>query len=362
MTDNPPDTARAPAGVPRGVPPATPTGPDEDQCPECNSTQFDVDSARGETTCRDCGLVLSEDEIDHGPEWRSFTPGETKQRKRVGSPRTNTLHDFGLSTMIGYRDGYGNKLNAKKTRQFQRLRRHNSIAQTGPKQERNLRFALGELHRMSSALGLPKSTKEIAATIHRRAVDEDLLRGRSIEQMATGALYAACKIAGTPRSGSQMKTVMRTPSGDGQSFESAYRLLNRELNLQIPILTPRDHLNPILTSLNMEGATDNPSSDTVQQLHRTTSEILSVFEATPATYISGNKPAGITAAAIYLAGQRTPGVALTQARIADAADVSEVTIRSHARRFPDAYADAIETNPSLADRIPRPPSAEVVTT
>lgn len=112
----------------------------------------------------------------------------------------------------------------------------------------------------------------------------------------------------------------------------------------------------------MEIATDNPSSDTVQRLHQTTSEILSVFEATPATYISGKQPVSITAAAIYLAGQRTPGVTLTQSRIADAADVSEVTIRSHAGRFPDAYADAIETNPSLADRIPRPPSAEGATT
>ncbi|WP_324603263.1 TFIIB-type zinc ribbon-containing protein, partial [Halarchaeum acidiphilum] len=39
-------------------------------CPECGGNLV-VDEARGETVCEDCGLVVDEDEIDRGPEWRA---------------------------------------------------------------------------------------------------------------------------------------------------------------------------------------------------------------------------------------------------------------------------------------------------
>ncbi len=66
--------------------------------------------------------------------------------------------------------------------------------------ERNLKQALGEIDRMASALGLPDNVREMAAVIYRRALNEDLLPGRSIEGVATPALYAAARQAGVPRS------------------------------------------------------------------------------------------------------------------------------------------------------------------
>ncbi len=38
-------------------------------CPECGGT---LDSSGRETHCENCGLVTEQDQIDHGPEWRTY--------------------------------------------------------------------------------------------------------------------------------------------------------------------------------------------------------------------------------------------------------------------------------------------------
>ncbi|PSP45488.1 transcription initiation factor IIB 2, partial [Halobacteriales archaeon QH_6_66_25] len=83
-------------------------------CPEC-SGKLIVDDEHGETVCTECGLVVEEDSVDRGPEWRAFDAQEKDQKSRVGAPTTNMMHDKGLSTNIDWRDkdAYGNALGAK---------------------------------------------------------------------------------------------------------------------------------------------------------------------------------------------------------------------------------------------------------
>src|SRR5881628_3570013 len=42
------------------------------RCPECNSGHLSFDYERGELICEECGLVLTDQMIDQGPEWRAF--------------------------------------------------------------------------------------------------------------------------------------------------------------------------------------------------------------------------------------------------------------------------------------------------
>ena len=95
-------------------------------CPECGGSLVS-DDTRGETVCEDCGLVVDEDEIDHGPEWRAFNPSEKDEKSRVGAPTTNMMHDKGLSTNIGWqdKDAYGNSLSSNQRQKMQRLRTWN---------------------------------------------------------------------------------------------------------------------------------------------------------------------------------------------------------------------------------------------
>ncbi|MCQ5363049.1 MAG: transcription initiation factor IIB, partial [Candidatus Methanomethylicia archaeon] len=86
------------------------------KCPNCGGTNFARSFERGEVTCTNCGLVISEKIIDRGPEWRAFTSEERDKRSRVGSPLSPTVHDRGLSTVIDWRDkdAMGRRLEPRK--------------------------------------------------------------------------------------------------------------------------------------------------------------------------------------------------------------------------------------------------------
>src|SRR6185295_18561061 len=70
----------------------------KDKCPECGSSHLERDYQRGELVCADCGLVIDEEYIDQGPEWRAFDAEQGQKRARTGAPMTYTIHDKGLST------------------------------------------------------------------------------------------------------------------------------------------------------------------------------------------------------------------------------------------------------------------------
>ena len=63
------------------------------KCPQCGGTHLTKDYSRAELVCEDCGLVIDEDFIDHGPEWRAFDSDQREKRARVGAPMTYTIHD-----------------------------------------------------------------------------------------------------------------------------------------------------------------------------------------------------------------------------------------------------------------------------
>ena len=82
------------------------------ECPECDSMHIIRDYKRGEVTCKNCGLVVDDQVIDQGPEWRAFDSEQNERRARGGAPMTVLVHDKGLSTDIGWggKDIYGNSV------------------------------------------------------------------------------------------------------------------------------------------------------------------------------------------------------------------------------------------------------------
>ena len=73
-------------------------------CPECGSNHIVMDYEVAEMVCRNCGLVISKEITDKGPEWRAFNKEQVDKRRRVGDPVTFTIHDKGLSTTIDTRN------------------------------------------------------------------------------------------------------------------------------------------------------------------------------------------------------------------------------------------------------------------
>jgi transcription initiation factor TFIIB len=302
----------------------TDAGEEREVCPECGGDLV-ADETHAETVCSDCGLVVEADAIDHGPEWRAFDAGERDDKSRVGAPTTKMMHDDGLSTTIGWqdRDAYGKSLSSRQRRKMQRLRTWDERFRTRDSKERNLKQALGEIDRMASALGLPDDVRETASVIYRRALDEDMLPGRSIEGIATGSLYAAARQVGTPRTIDEFAEVTRV---EEMEFKRAYRYLVRELGLEVQPADPESYVGRFVSELDL--------SDEVEFRAR---ELLST--AKQRALHSGKNPVGLAAAAVYAAGLLT-NEKVTQAEVGDVADVSEVTIRNRYQELLEADADA----------------------
>src|SRR2546430_6404167 len=70
------------------------------RCPECNSGHLSFDYERGELICEECGLVLTDQMIDQGPEWRALPVQQGEKRARTGGPMTDTNHDKNPPTTI----------------------------------------------------------------------------------------------------------------------------------------------------------------------------------------------------------------------------------------------------------------------
>ena len=295
-------------------------------CPECGGGTIH-DSEHGETRCKQCGLVLTQEAIDHGPEWRSFYVDEKNQKSRVGAPLTPLLHDRGLSTTIGWqnKDAYGKQLSVRKRTQMHRLRKWDKRFQTRDARDRNLKQAFNEIRRMSSALGLIDPVQETASVIYRRAVDEGLLPGRSIEAMATASLYAAARQHNTPRTLSECTAVSRVPQ---LPIQRAYRYLSRQLDLQIQPADPMQYIRQFASGLNVTDETEDLARD-----------VLKTGEG--ANILSGKKPAGLAAAALYSASQLS-GEELTQETISNESKISHVTIRDRYHELLEIYLERDE--------------------
>jgi transcription initiation factor TFIIB len=284
-----------------------------DRCPECSSKNVIHDYDTGETVCGDCGLVINEQMMDKGPEWRAFTQEEKASRSRVGVPTSYSVHDKGLSTAISQidRDAFGRKLPLRTRLQMWRLRKWQIRSRVHSSIDRNLAQAMAELDRLSDKVYIPSPIKEKAAIIYRKALDKGLVRGRSIAAIAAAALYAACRGSGTPRT---LREIAEASLVEKKDVARCYRLLLRELDVQMPIADPLTYISKIAERTGISGRTQGFAIHILR-------------EAKSRRAAAGKDPMGLAAAALYIACLQN-NEKKTQKDIAEAAGVTEVTVRN----------------------------------
>jgi transcription initiation factor TFIIB len=250
--------------------------------------------------------------LDLGPEWRNFNNGQNDKRSRIGAPLTLTIHDKGLSTVIDWRDkdSHGNSLTLRKKIQIYRLRKWQQRARISNAYERNLIFALSEIERMISQLALPRNVQETSALIYRKAVENQLVRGRSIESMTGAVIYIACRQCNVPITLDDISKVCRASK---KEIARSYRFLLNELMLKISPIDPTNYVPRIITKLNLDGLVQKKSIEIIKTMEK-------------ARLISGKGPMGIAAAAVYIASV-IMDKKRTQRDIANIAEVTEVTLR-----------------------------------
>ncbi len=284
-----------------------------EKCPECASKNLVHDYDTGETVCGDCGLVLYEQMMDKGPEWRAFTQEEKASRRRVGMPTSYSVHDKGLSTTISQvdRDAFGRKLPLSTRLLMWRLRKWQIRSRVHSSSDRNLAQAMAELERLSSKVSLSPPIKEKAAVIYRKALDKGLVRGRSINSIAAAALYAACRKSGTPRT---LREIAEASLVDKKDVARCYRLLLQELDFHMPIADPLTYVSKIAEKTGISGKTQGAAIQILREARRK-------------RVVAGKDPMGLAAATLYIACIQH-NEKKTQKNIAEAAGVTEVTVRN----------------------------------
>jgi transcription initiation factor TFIIB len=300
------------AGISR---PPTNAGPrpreDATECPECGAG---VRQNRTETLCERCGVVIDSSPIDHGPDWYSH---EGDDGSHVGASLSVARHDLGLSSEIGYgTDGQGEKLSGRKRKKMFRLREMHSRARFDSKRDRNRMCAFYDIRRMCSALGVSKNVRDRACSIFAEAHAENLVLGRSLEFVSTGAVYAACKLLGTLVVPADIGAVSQLDANDAVQ---ALRFLSDKLSLGIPMFTPADHVPRLASELGLTAVRERAALTLAR-------------DAETAGLTNGMKPSAFAAAVIYVVS----GARVTQERVADAAGVTPVTLRRHAKNIQSA--------------------------
>ena len=287
--------------------------PQKDRCPRCAKGTVVTDTNTGENFCGKCGFVLRDQAVDSGAEWRSFSKEEHEGRSRAGVPTSLAMHDMGLATIIGPadRDATGKPLSASMRSTIERLRTWDSRSQVHEPVDRNFRQAFSELDRLKDKLAVGDAVIEKAAYIYRKALEKGLVRGRSISALIASALYAACRDTETPRT---LKDIANSSNIKRKDIARCYRLLLRELGLKMPVVDPIKCVARIASKASLSEKTKREAT-------------IILKNAEEIKISSGKDPMGLAAAALDVACVRN-GENKTQRDVAEAAGVTEVTIRN----------------------------------
>jgi transcription initiation factor TFIIB len=280
-------------------------------CSVCKSDRVITDYESGEVICSNCGLVIS-DNIQES------TDAMYDKSRKTGVTNSLARYDMGLSSIMGKsnQDAGGHILDAAMRSRMERLRRWDLRIKTSTYNNRNLRDAFDQLHTSKDKLGLPDSIVEKTAYIYRKAQQRGLVRGRAISAVLDAAMYIACRELGIPKT---LKEIAVANNTKRRTLAKSYRLLITELDIKIPIIDSTKCIIKISNTANLNEKTKRKAINIMYDLNR---------KEVPA----GKDPMGIAATVLYIACLYT-GEKRTQTDIAQAAGVTEVTLRNRYRQI-----------------------------
>lgn len=288
----------------------------QDRTNLCNKTHSSTitDAESGEVICIICGTVVSDKAVEIGPEWRPYTKGE-QSSSRVGIPISLTKHDQGLSTIIGRknRDFTGQIIIDSSMRSIiERIRALDYRTQTRDSRARSRMGAFRQLDKLKQKLVLPGSVLEKAAYIYRKAQQKEIVRGRTINGAMAACVYIACREFGIPRT---FDEVARITNITRKELSNAYIAIVLGLDLRIPLIDPIKCLVKLANKTHVDEKITRYAIGYLKQI-------------VDCNISAGKDPMSIAATTLYLACLHYGDESKTQRYFAEAAGISDVTIRN----------------------------------
>ncbi len=306
----------------------------ERNCPYCGSSpkNFITNSRDGTIVCSQCGTVISDKLIDMGFESSVFGP-EDARKIRTGPKLTSRMQAYGVNTIISVTASDYRSHRVKNPFLVQRLRKMNSRTMFSTSKKRNFIRASQILDHSSSRLNLPSYVKEEAMKIYSYALENDLVKGRSITSIIAGAVHIALRKMGVPR---QLKEIAVAFDIDEKELGKGSRLLMRRIGIKVLPANPASYVPSLCSRLGLK-----PIVQTIA--------VKLINEASKRNLIIGKDPVSTSAAAIYLTC-RILKERKTQKEIAETAGVTEVTVRNRYRNMKKGLNDMIT---EIKENLPR---------
>jgi transcription initiation factor TFIIB len=267
-------------------------------CPECGAKKIIEDHKFGELVCIQCGCVVGK-LIDRGPEWRSF---DSQEKERVGPPQRPTLQ---ISTVIGS----FTRATPEQRTQIQRLQKLHKRMTI----DERIRRGILEIERVSSPLGLPPSIREMVASLWIKFIKNKPHPGRKIPTLIGALTYYTLRKIRRPR---PLKEIASVIGIESKELAAAYRALIKEGVLHSPPVEPIDFVPKIISELNLSGEVRNKAIEILEKAHRIGLDV-------------GKNPLVMAATAVYIAARMHKVTRVSQKEVANAAGVTDVSIRSH---------------------------------
>jgi transcription initiation factor TFIIB len=230
---------------------------------------------------------------------------------------------MGLSTSMSnsFTDANGGAIDPALRPALFRQKRLNKFAADRSRQ-RNLVSAFFLLNNIKQKLSLTDSIVQKAAYNYRKALSLKLVKGRSINAIVVASTYAACREFNSAKTIEEIANVI---DADPIFSRRCFRLVMRKIGINAPRVGANMYLNRAANTLNIQGKAYRTALDTLRTI---TSHHIS----------QGKNPKALAAAALYLASNKEKPGLLSLAAVANAADISVISLRKRISEIRDHVA------------------------
>jgi transcription initiation factor TFIIIB Brf1 subunit/transcription initiation factor TFIIB len=249
------------------------------------------------------------------------------------------------------------------------VKRYREFVSRGQVQKRKSRLVGEYLSRFRESciqIKASDSLADLASSYFERALESGWIRGRSNEIVAWSAFYLASKVLKQGvmlgdiegclniKSPREKRSWKKSKSRRSDKSVRKYSLLavSKELNdyLQLDVVdlypNPTDYVQRIVMKMGLPDrlgdVVDGNYINRSQLLEETTQFISSL----PRQMLFGKRPEGVAAASLYITAKRLGIRTCLQRPVADASDITEVTLRNILRSIEGALSKPIQVGPS----------------
>ncbi|KAF5294970.1 hypothetical protein FQR65_LT10613 [Abscondita terminalis] len=271
------------------------------KCKNCGSLDIEVDPARGDAVCTNCGSVLEDNIIVAEVQFEENIHGAS-----------NAIGQFVSADSKGGPNNFGASFH---------------IGQGVESREITLKKARNGITQLCNQLRLNQHCIDTACNFFKLALARNLTRGRRNTHMFAACVYMTCRTEGTPHMLIDISDVLQICCYE---LGRTYLRISQALCINIPSMDPCLYVLRFAAKLEFEGKTQEVANTALRLVQRMKRDSIH----------SGRRPSGLCGAALLMAA-RLHNFNRTTVDIVKIVKIHESTLRKRLMEFGDTPSSAL---------------------